>query len=470
MSTNSRNKYFVKNTIIFAIGNFGTKLINFFMVPLYTYVLSTSEYGEINNILSVCGILIPLVLCNISESVRRYLLDKNSDKSKIQSVELIWFGIGSLISLLLYFILTFVPYYSNYAMEMSLYVFSNALVTVCLEYLRGEEKFVLYTIFSLIQTVLIASLNVLFLVHFHYGIEGYYWSYIISYFVVAVLAFVIGNQVKTLKKLKFDKALFKEMSIFSLTLVPNSLMWWITNASDKLMITHFVSAAANGIYSVAAKLPTMISTFNTILMQAWQISAIKESDSEDKVEYNNKMFKLYMSTTAIVCAGLLLINRPFLSIYVAPEFYEAWKYSPILIVSSSFSTLATFVGTSYYVEKDAKGNLLSATSGAVINLILNLIMIPILGVTGAAIATCVSHFVVFVYRIVDTKKYLPLKVVTPYSIKLFITIMAMLIFSLIPHWTSYIFMAICLVVIAFITKDYLFQIIKNVLMKMKIKK
>lgn len=459
----SRSRYLAKNTAIFAIGNMGTRLINFIMVPLYTYALSAGEYGIINSISSVCSILIPIIMCNIGEAIRRYLLDKDADQYGIQTVEFIWFVISLVLTAILFVILQFIPAIQTYAKEMCLYIISNAFITTSLEYLRGREKLKLYTICGLFQTALVAALNILFLVKLRYGIKGYFWSYTTSYIICGLVAFIFGGQLKGFSNLHLDKLLFINMSKFALMLIPNSIMWWITNASDKLMVTYFVSTAATGIYSISAKLPTILTTMNTILMQAWQYSAIKESDSADKVNYNNKMFRLYVATISLVGSFLLLINRPFMSIYVSPEFREAWKYSPFLIVSSMISTLATFVGTSYYVEKDMAGNLKSATVGAAVNIILNFALIPWAGITGAAVATCLSYVAVLIFRIVDTKKYLPLQVDNKFVIKLVAIILYMLAVSFIPHPYNNFALAVGFVSVLWATKEYYSNIISNII-------
>lgn len=467
MSKESRSGYLIKNTALFAIGNMGTKVINFLMVPLYTYALSTEQYGTINTATSICYMIIPLIMCNIGEAVRRYLLEKDSDKHAVQAVELLWFACGAVISFLVFCILRCVPGWNIYALEISLYTLMNAFVGTSLEYLRGKEKLQIYTACGILQTFMVAVLNLLFIVKLGYGVRGYFWAYIIAYTICGMLAFILGEQFQDMRKLRFDKKIYKEMSKFSLTLVPHSVMWWITNSSDRLMVTYMVSASANGIYSVAYKIPTIMSTLNMILMQAWQHSAIKEVDSEDRLEYNSQMYKLYMAGIFIVGAGLLFINRPFIQLYVAPEYREAWKYSPYLIVSSVFSMLGTFVGTSYYVEKDMKGNLLSATVGAICNVCLNLALIPYMGATGAALATCVSYIVVFCYIAKDTQKYLPLNVFSLQFKKQAVVIGYMLACSFMTGILGYILLGIGMLAILFLNKEFMLETIKKFMNKVK---
>lgn len=465
MSNESRNKFLIKNTALFAIGNMGTKLINFLMVPLYTYSLSTEQYGTINTTISICSIIIPFVMCNIGEAVRRYLLDKESDPNAVQSVEIIWFSFGMIISILMYCIFHRIPQWKTYALEMSLYTLLNAFAGTTLDYLRGKEKLQIYTACGIFQTFMIALLNIIFIVKFDYGIKGYFWSYITSYFITGIIAFLAGEQLKDLKKIHFDQKMFLEMSRFALMLVPNSVMWWVTNSSDRLMITYMISAAANGIYSVSYKMPTIMSTLSTILMQAWQHSAIRENDSQDRTEYNNIMYKSYMCGTFIVGAMLLLINRPFMQVYVAPEYREAWRYSPFLIVSSIFSTLGTFVGTSYYVEKDMKGNLRSATIGAIMNVLLNCILIPKIGATGAAVATCISYVTVFLYRARDTRKYMPIKVYTSTFWKLLAAILFMLASSFVSGIAGFLLLLLGTIFVLIFTKDFWYRLLSKILRK-----
>lgn len=468
MGEDSRGKYLVKNTAIFAFGNISTKLIHFFLVPLYTYTLTTEQYGKIDLIISISSMLIPIMMCNIGEAIRRYLLDKNNNDEEIQTVEYIWNFVGLVASVIVYLIIKQIPNLSEFAFELSAYPFTNCLFQTVQDYLRGKEKLKLYIMCSVVSTLGVAVLNIIFLVWLKQGIRGYFLSYIIIYLLTALVAFFISGQYKNMGHLKYNPSLFKKMSLFSITLVPNSIMWWITNTSDRLMVTYFVSAAANGIYSVSYKLPSMMSTLNTILMQAWQYSAIKEADSLDKEEYNNRMFKLYFASSAIVAAGLLFILKPFMCFYVAPEYIEAWKYSPFLIVGLMFQTLGTFVGTSYYVEKDMKGNLISSTVGAVTNIILNFCFIPLFGTNGAAIATCISYITVLAYRIVDTKKYLAFQVVNTYTIRLSAITVFLLVCVYIDSLISYGLMLIGCSAVLYCTKDVYIPFIKAI--KSKIRK
>ncbi len=404
----SKTKYLAKNTLIFAIGNFGTKVISFILVPFYTYVLTTEEYGVINLIFTICSVISPILMLNLQDAVRRFALEKNANYNAILSTEWIVILGGHIAGLLLLPIMKNIPALSDYSVILYFYLVALTANIIVLEYLRGRELMKLYAFCSFVSSACVAVLNLLFLLKFRLGINGYYLSYIISYFISSLIAVVCGKQWKVFKAWTFDKKIFREMILFSLPMIPNSIFWWISSSSDHIMVVSLLGAAADGIYTVSYKIPTLIYTISTIFMQAWQISAIKESENDDAIDFSNKMFDAYVRFTAVLTAGLLLFIKPFMRIYVSQEFFNAWMFAPVLIVGFSFSSLATFVGTPYFVKKDMKGNMFSAASGALLNIALNFILIPICGIQGAAIATCLSYICIFIYRLIDTRKYLVL--------------------------------------------------------------
>lgn len=405
-----RNKYLMKNTIIFAIGNIGTKFISFFLVPLYTNVLSTNDYGTIDLIYTISIVAVSIVTFNIAEAIMRFSLDKDADYDNIFSTGAVLFLISIFLSLIIFPICNLFESIGNYSLFVYIYIISLASCQISLAFLRGKELLLNYSIGNIVNAFCIAILNILFLSVFKWGIRGYFLAYIIANLITSIYAMIAGNVKKSVLKFNFDLKLTKEMLIFSVVLIPNTFMWWIMNSSDRIMVTAFIGASANGIYAVAYKIPTILSSLTTIFTQAWSYSAIKESSSNDKEDYSNTIYRKMLQIVLVLGTGLLLVIKPLMRVYVSAEYYEAWRYTPYLIVGFIFMTLGTFLATSYTVYKDSRGFLLSGLTGAVINVVLNWILIPLINVDGAALATCISYFFVFVYRVFDTRKYLRINI------------------------------------------------------------
>lgn len=401
-----RSRYLIKNTLIFTLGNIGSKVISFFLIPLYTNVLTTTQYGITDLVTTIMTVAVPILTLNICESVMRFGLDKNSDRERNIQIGTLVFIVGMTIGLLMIPLCKTFTRVSEYVVYIYFYTLTYAASQLYLCDLRGKELLIAYAVGSVLQTFCIATFNIVFLVVLHWGIKGYLLAYILANSVVAIYAIVIGKSYRALSFNKLDFTVLKSMVKYSVVLIPNSFMWWIMNSSDRIMVSSMVSVSANGIYAISYKIPTLMSVFTSIFNQAWGYSAIKENGAIDEQEYNNKVLRMLISFTMITAIGLIAITKPFLTVYVSKDYYDAWRYVPFLLIGSVYMTFGTFFASSYTVHKDSFGYLFSAIFGASINIILNFILIPIVGVMGAAIATCVSYIMVFVFRFFHTKKYL----------------------------------------------------------------
>lgn len=402
----SRGRYLAKNTAIFAIGNVASRLISFFLVPLYTNILTTAEYGVVDLVNTLCTVLAPILILNINEAVMRFALDKGANYKKIMSTGLTVFVGAILFGILVIPASSLFSEVAPYSTYIYFYTVTLAGSQLFLCYLRGKENIAFYSVGSVLQTMTIALFNILFLAVLHKGIKGYFLAYIISNIITILFAFIAGNVREVIRDYKFDIKLTKAMAAYSVVLIPNTFMWWIMNSSDRVMVTSIIGVAANGIYAVSYKLPSLVSTMTGIFNQAWSYSAIREDGAEDENEYNNMVFNRLISIVMLLSIALLTIVKPFLRLYVGMDYYSAWEYTPFLIIGSAYLTLATFMATSYTVHKDSFGYLFSATFGAVLNIVLNFLLIPIIHVYGAAFATCISYIAVFAFRLIHTKKYI----------------------------------------------------------------
>ncbi len=405
-----RGKYLAKNTALFALNVVGTKLIAFLLVPLYTKAFETSEYGMLDLINTIAVILVPIITLNIGEAVMRFGIDEETNKNDISSIGIFFGALSFMLGFLVIPIMYFFPALRVNFLLVYLFCVAQGLYFTFSYNLRGQEKLVQYAIGNILCTFLMAGLNVLFLVILKLGIEGYFYAYITAYLAATLYCIAVGDVFKTIKNFRIKPDLAKQMVKYSIVLVPNSFMWWIMNSSDHIMVTSMISFGANGIYATSYRIPSILTAFSQVFNQAWSYSAIHEDKSDDRTAFNNNMYDKLVRSQLLITSFLILIMKPFLKIYVSDSYYDAWKYTPYLLIGYFFLTMGTFLSTSYTVNKDSKGFLISGTTGAVINIILNAILIPIIGVHGAAFASCVSYIFVFLYRVKDTKKYIVINV------------------------------------------------------------
>ena len=402
---NSRKSYLLKNTLIFAISNMATKLIVFLLIPIYTCKLSTSEYGIADLLFTICNFVYPLLTLNIVESVFRFSMDKEIDKSKIVNIGFMCNIICFILGLTSIPILKYMTPYGNIAVLFYFHLIMISTAQVLLAFLKGQEKLKLFAIGNILNTILIAVFSIVFLILFKMNITGYFLSYILSNLVTIIYTIIVNNDNVKFNIKKIDKKLTKKMLKYSVVLMPTTFLWWVVNSSDKIMITSMISSASVGIYAISYKFPSLLTMIGSIFNQAWVFSAINENKSKDYENYVNGIFRNLFLILSLSAMFLLIIIKPLLRIYVSKDYFIAWKYVPYLAVGYIFMTASTFLSASYNVHKDSKGFLYSALIGAITNIALNFILIPNFGVHGAALATMISYIVIFIYRLFDTKKY-----------------------------------------------------------------
>lgn len=449
----NRNKYLLKNTAVFAIGNFASKFISFFLVPLYTNALIAAEYGTADLLYTLCNFLVPLFTLNIVEGVLRFSLDKYANEKNIVRVACQMLIPLMVIGLISVPIVSLFDNFRDYVWHFYAYMISVGVSNIFLIILKGQEKLKEYAFGNVLHTILITALNLIFLLWLKMGISGYFLAYIIANILTAAYALWKANIANLLRGTSFDKSLFKKMASYSVVLIPTSFMWWIMNFLDRAMITGMVGPADSGIYAISYKLPSILTTVSSVFMQAWLFSAVKNKDDEDNTEYTNRIFNALSFVIIGVSLLMVVFTKQIFSVYVAPEYYVAWECVPCLMVGHIFLTLSTFISTSYNVNKDSRGFLKSASIGAVVNLVLNAILIPLLGMQGAAIATTISYMSVFTYRLINTRKYVKIQLTPRFLLSVF-SILPVCIAIYADGWVVSVISGICLICFAIINYQY----------------
>lgn len=405
-------KELLQNIGLLTISNFGSKVLIFLLVPLYTAILTTEEYGNFDFIYVTISLLIPLLTFNISDGAMRFLLDRknnSADKKKICYISYKYQFISFVIIFSLATINYFFPIFKifkEFYLFFILYYISTLLYQSFQNLIRGYDKLVIIAIGGIINSVLILGLNILFLLVFKWGLKGYFLANILANFLsfVYLCIYLIPEYKKANTAKMSNINVEKEMLEYSKPLMLNSIGWWINNVSDRYLVTYFCGIAVNGIYSVAYKIPSLLSILQSIFNQAWTIFAVKQIDVKKNNEIINNVYILYNIIMVLSCSLLIVFSRILAKFMYLKEFYEAYNYMPLLTLSVVFGALSGLIGGLFSAEKDSKIMGKSTLLGAGINIIFNLILIPLIGAIGAAIATCISYFSVWLIRIVVLNK------------------------------------------------------------------
>lgn len=408
---NSVNKYkkLLSDTVIFAVGTFSSKLLVFLLMPFYTRILTQEEYGTVDLIVQTGNLLFPLVTLGIVSGVVRFGLDSAYRKADVftTGVRTIFLGLLALLLLMPIFIVT--DFLSEYVVLIYLFVMMSALRGLCSQFVRAKGYVRLYAFDGILSTVTNITFNILFLAVFKMGITGYVLATVCSDFLSAVFLFLRARLFRFVKRGRVKPSTRLAMLKYSVPLIPNNMFWWITNVSDRYMVTFISGAAENGLYAASYKIPTVIILLSNIFMDAWQVSAVSDMGQKARRRFFSRVFKTYSALIFTACSGLIMLAKPINYLLVSKEFYPSWKFIPYLIMSMAFSCFVTFLGSVYMVERKSVLSFITTAAGAVINVVLNIILIPKYGALGAAFATFFSYFCVFIIRAANTSRFIKIK-------------------------------------------------------------
>ena len=455
-------KSLVRNSFLFAIGSIGSKAISFFMLPLYTRLLSTSDYGQLDVLQTTISLLFPLITFQAVEAVFRYAVDMR-EKNYASTILINGFFlclVGMLISFILFPIFTrFEPFSSYTSLFYSIMVLMM-LDGIMKQFVRGLEKIKTFVAADLGYTASFVFFNIVFLVYLKMGLRGYFLSMVLGHLVSIVIILLFGGIFKYLNFKSFDKSLLKTMLVYSIPLIPNGLMWWVMNVSDRYMLTFFLGFGATGIYSVSYKFPSLITLVNGIFFMAWQLSAMQEYGKKGYEDFYKNIFGVLASLLFVVTGLILLVLKPLMNVFVSEAFYEAWKYVPLLLVGTIFQAFSSFFGTNYTASKKTKGAFSTSVYGAVVNIGINIILIPMWGIQAAAFSTMLAYLTMWLLRVFDTKKFTNIKIDWK-SISFSIVVIALQFVGLYFIENTIMFFveeAVLVVILLFIQRKYIKQV------------
>lgn len=406
------NKYntLKRNTIIFTIGNMGSSLISFLLIPLFTKYLTTAEYGKIDFITMVISLLIPIITLNFIEALIRFGIDKEYKSNSVIST--IIFSVLPIYAILLGAILILIK--MGIIGEMSLLywaiLFVVSIYQFLQQYTRVIEQLVTYAVSDILYTSIFSVLNILLIAKFRMGIQGYFISYIVAYLISTLFLIIKAKIYREVKISLINKDYLLEFIKYSTPLIPNNLSWWIVNVSDRVLIKIFIGYSDLGIYSVANKIPQILNTFYGIFFKAWQISSIKELGKEDTENFYEQIFKYISKAMFTVGICILVGTNVIFYIMIGDEFKDAINYVPILVLAIVFFTLSSFLGSIYTAYKKSKNVLKSTIISAIINIVINIIFMPKFGAIVACYSTLISYLFLFIYRYFDSKQFMKLRI------------------------------------------------------------
>ena len=390
-------RYLLGNIGLFTVSNLVSKILVFLLVPLYTGVLTTYEYGIADIMQVTLLLLVPAFTLNIGEAALRFGIEHADKRGSILKT-----GISHLLRADAVTVGLCIAAFAFVDESIRWYILLFAILFIvnsCFEFLvlyfQGCEEVPTVVVGSVTSTAVMIVSNIIFLLVIKIGLNGYLYSQIIAYAVASLVMIMSGIRKKVIKDVKEDEELSRQMVSYGVPLIAYSTGSWVNNAADRYIVLALCGAAVNGVYGVAYKIPAILMVFQRIFAQAWQMSATKSYKDEKSSEFFTQMYRAYNCFMIIGCAFLIILAEPIASFMFRKDFFEAWRFVPPLLISVIFGALTGFLGSICLAFKDSRSMGVATSIGAVANVAMNLAFIPKYGAMGAAVATALSYAIMW---------------------------------------------------------------------------
>ncbi len=397
----SKVKLFTENFLVYGFGGIIAKLIPLVMVPVVTRLMPDSTYFGLSDLsTTVVALASSLAIIGMYDAMFRMFFDKEDEgfQKDICSTALL-FTLGTSIVVFVLMLLgrNWIArfFFGDRQYAYLVYITATATLVSATNSIisaptRIQNKRTVFLVTNTVGPLLSYGVAIPLLLHGYYVI-ALPLALMISG-VTMEAAFLVLNR-KWFSPRRFNKKLLRQMLAIAVPLFPNFLIYWVFNSSDRLMITNVMSIAAAGIYSVGSKLGSASQLIYMAFAGGWQYFAFSTMKEENQVASNSKVFEylgiLSFAAFAFVCGFSYWI---FKTLFVG-EYVEGYIVAPYLFLAPLLQMLFQVACNQFIVIKKTWPNLFILSGGAALNIVLNLFLIPVLGIEGAAIASLIGYIV-----------------------------------------------------------------------------
>lgn len=420
----SSNKYLrlISDTGVFVIGNFLAKLIQYFLLPLYTSAMTTETYGTAELLNNLTEILFPIVTLALYEAVFRFAVDRNQDLDALiyESTSLlckIFFGIFLILPILRRF-LGF-----EYTYELLFVLVTYSFRMLYANYARGAGYTKTFSLSGVVNALTLAVFSVCFLIYFDYGVKGYLMALGCAHLVSLVVLLIGAKIPKRLVLHRKNRALLVQMLQFSAPLILNNIAWWITSMSGRYVVLFACGASAAGLYAAANKLPAVISVISQVFQQAWQLNSAREYKNDAYINFYENVWKFYSVAIFLFGAFAIALTPVLAQVTLKKEFLEAKHYIPLMMLAVIISCLSAYFGSILMALKMTKVMMKGMLLGAVVNLLLAVGMIGSLDIWGVLVASVICYLTILCYRIICVRRRIMMNIHLVQTVLLFLLLL-----------------------------------------------
>lgn len=409
-------KSLIKGSAIYGIGSIGQKFLAFLLVPIYTRFLTPSDYGIVAVTSALSSMLVIFLDMGFRGAVVRHYYKYAHSPQEVRQylgtvfISFLLVSIPSVTALtllgepLFQGLLENIPFrlYVQLTLWTALFTASGGIL---LSLYRAREQAVRYVSLQLGQFMLSLGLIILFVVGLRQGalgkIQGEFLAWLCFFCVFTVLTLRESS-------LKFSTSKLRSALVFGLPLVPHAVAGWALIAADRLLLERMTPLSEVGLYNLGYQIGMIPSLAFSAIEFAWSpifYNIASTKSTREAAQIFSQLFRLYAIFASTLVIGVFLFSKEIIAIIAAEQFHDAYVVVPAVAIGYLFQGLYFMSVTPiFYTERTTTVPFLTGTA-ACVNIGLNLLWIPKLGILGASYATLVSFAVLFSFTHYFAQRY-----------------------------------------------------------------
>jgi O-antigen/teichoic acid export membrane protein len=404
-------KHLFKDTLIYGAGRILTYGVSLLLVPLYTHIFAPADYGIIDILTLLISLVNLTIALEISQALFRFLPDLSSHEEQVSySSTALWF---TMTVYGLFVVATWMladkvsqrvlnsDHQQTTVQIAALATWSGGVFLLVQNKLRAQLQPTAYTISNVLYTLSYLALAVLFVGLLSLGIKGVFLGQLIASLLACGLALYFS---RSDFRPVFNWRHLKEMLRFSVPLVPSSVAVFIYLYIDRLLINELMSLSDMGVFSIGYRIATVVNLLMfgfqgalTPLIYNYYAQPGAPSDLA-------RIFRYFAAAALVLSLALSLFARELLTIFTTPAYYDAAWVIPLLTPAVIFSNMYIFAPGLTIAKKTGRFAVINV-AGAALNTALNLALIPLLGIQGAALATLISAATIFAVHMLTSQRF-----------------------------------------------------------------
>lgn len=391
----------LKQSIIYGLGDVAGKLLGFLLIPVYTNYLLPSEYGILNLCYVFSGFASVFCFWGINSAFFRYFVNEKDRKRQLECFITVFSMVTFFAFLVFLFSFSFSNFLSGFVFgsESESYLikitaisilFNSLLATLLLAY-RAKGRPSSYVKATLSKLLVGILCNLYFVIGLRKGVRGVLYSDIIS---SSLLFLFLLIKFSPYLKAHISLDLSKKLLSYGIPLVPAVLSGTIIMLSDRYFINLFLGAKEVGIYSLGYKLGMAVSLAVTAFRFAWSPAIFQIVEDKGAKKIFSTVLTHYVSLIGLIFLGLVIFRRELFLLFVNSNYYQGSGVVVFIAISYFIYGLYLNFEVGMYLKDKTGYVAIISLLGAGLNICLNLLLIPQMGINGAALATLGSYLLI----------------------------------------------------------------------------